>query len=146
MDTFNRLNAKIKSEMWLLVLMITIGMLGCIYLIETCKSQFASEQTLYLDQSSTSSNNDLASAKTISFKGDLSAESPIVFKFPQESKYSKLLLDYGNGHIDQVTTGKTLYQYNKSGTYQVKLMHVDQLKTTTIATAIIQIEENNLRF
>lgn len=145
-DTFNRLIAKIKSEIWLLALMITIGMLGCIYLIESCKSQFAYNQTLYLDQNSNSPTSEISAAQALTVKGDFTAQSPIVFKFPQKNRYSKLMIDYGNGHIDQVTKGSALYQYHRSGVYQVKLLHVDQLKTTTIATTTIEIEDNKILF
>lgn len=145
LSSLSTITGQLKSDIWLLAFMITIGMLGCIYLIDACKSQYIQDQTLYLDQSS-NSNNSPNAIKKLPYKGAAMMGSPLVFNMPIDQQFDQLIIDYGNGFQDIVTSDIALYEYNTPGTFHVKLIHVDQLKKTTIASTVIEIEDNNLRF
>ena len=143
---FDALTGRLKSDIWLLGVMITIGMVGCIYLIDTGKSQYSQDQTLYLEQHNGNQPTDLAAVQRLPYKGASMMNSPLVFNLPTDQHFDQLIIDYGNGIQDIVTSDKALYEYSRPGTYQVKLIHVDQLKMTTIATTVVEIGDSNLRF
>lgn len=151
-NNFQSSTSIIKSksvENTLLLFLFVIGVLGTIYFFKEAKQDTLTQPVYFSNLEQSGSIEVTSTLETgrnyLSIFGVPEKDAPIEFAFEHLEENSSYFLDFGDGKKIDLNASLAIHSYEKSGTFQIKLIQKATKKEKIIQEKTIRIKASTTR-
>ena len=135
--------ARTKDNFLLLFLFI-LGLSGFAFILNTPVGQDINKRSLFDNifhlSPNTSLTSDSLKSDLLHIKGELKANTPIVFFFQPLSSCEGYKIEFGDQHTTSLNSNQFIHVYSEPGTYKVELLRLGEEKDIVVHCEFLNIK------